>query len=66
MDKDEIIRQLKRENESLKTCIKELVANWLCMITHILHQAGSVTASAKRIRITAVGRSRGRRKGIRV
>ena len=26
MDKDKIIRQLKRENESLKTCIKELEA----------------------------------------
>ena len=26
MDKDEIIRQLKRENESLKACIKELEA----------------------------------------
>ncbi len=26
MDKDEIIRQLKRENESLKACIKEFEA----------------------------------------
>ena len=26
MDKDEIIRQLKRENKSLKACIKELEA----------------------------------------
>jgi transposase len=26
MDKDEIIRQLKRENESLKACIRELEA----------------------------------------
>ena len=39
MDKDKIIRQLKRENESLKACIKELVANWLCMITHIRNLA---------------------------
>ncbi len=46
MDKDAIIKQLqdaidrlKRENESLKACIRELVANWLCMRTHILHQA---------------------------
>ncbi len=45
MDKDEIIKQLrdvidqlKHENESLKVCIKELVANWLCMRTHIPHQ----------------------------
>ncbi len=39
MDKDEIVRQLKRENESLKGRIKETVANWLCMRTHIPHQA---------------------------
>nr|QNO46617.1 hypothetical protein OEAKOMNL_00018 [Methanosarcinales archaeon ANME-2c ERB4] len=45
MDKDTIIKQLKdandqfkRETELLKGRIKELVANWLCMRTHILHQ----------------------------
>ena len=45
MDKDAIIKQLKdaidqfkRETELLKGRIKELVANWPCMRTHIPHQ----------------------------
>jgi hypothetical protein len=39
MDKDEIIRQLKRENESYMARINELVANWLLTKTHTPHQA---------------------------
>ena len=38
MDKDEIIRQLKRENEPLKGCLRELVANLAMTALHIPHQ----------------------------
>ena len=65
MDKDEIIRQLKRENESLKACIKELEAK-LAMYENA-HTPPSLKRGGKRkkIRINAVEISRGRRRSIK-
>ena len=66
MDKDEIIRQLKRENESLKGRIMELVAK-LAMHDDT-HTPPSLKRGGKRKKDQneGGGRSRGRRKDIRV